>query len=599
MNIKKLSFFLPACFFINSQLLLAQESTKDSQADLVHAAINPSRTECASPCTVVLSAENTTAHGLDDHGIWSRLSYYWDFDTDESDNYGHLYRQTYRYVEGDTSHEKGHVPMVTKTFLCEIGTCVYNVGLRAQNAAGDFDDAFVAITVKSEQVQWNAENTICVSKTLDVKNDWSNFDKACPDGAKKQKYLPLPNEYDGKLVLLHRGDTYELKDLYLARAFDPAKNKKIKIPFSIYYLPIQMGQSNFKIASFGNANEQLPYIRGNLNLNVTSYKRRKKTVKQIKTSITDADVAKYGWSSNVYVENVRLASMTVPESFQHIGLHKVNLDAEKETLVSGGNLSLQGGVRCVRSRHLDCKNVPFSKGLYVSSSDFVGAQVFAEINHLVLNISGVTCSLVPYFGITDSRFRNVGEHNIRLQGWNRFVVMRSFFRGQHWARGKQKLTIRPCAHAEVDQGVWQTATNLPKGWNSDPEGKTRADIDLGIGKRNGAQYIHKSRYQVIHANVIGDNTVFGDAVGSTQYQTNALGGDDGLLEDIVISKNIFVNDKGSQANKNIDLSAFHSICVDNTYANSGVNGCFPSKLEENPGSYREPKPIAPPSAPGT
>ncbi len=102
-------------------LLLEGESV---EATVVNALITPSRTQCASPCTVVFSADKTTAQGLDAHGVWSQLSYYWDFDTDESDTYGSLYNQTYTYVEGDTSFEKGHVPMATKTFLCERGGCV-------------------------------------------------------------------------------------------------------------------------------------------------------------------------------------------------------------------------------------------------------------------------------------------------------------------------------------------------------------------------------------------------------------------------------------------------------------------------------------------
>jgi len=96
----------------------------------ITAEIKPSRTECASPCTIVFSAENTRADGLDENQTWSSLGYYWDFDTNENDTYGGLYQQNYTYVEGDTAYESGHVPLVSKTFLCNTGVCQYSIGLR-------------------------------------------------------------------------------------------------------------------------------------------------------------------------------------------------------------------------------------------------------------------------------------------------------------------------------------------------------------------------------------------------------------------------------------------------------------------------------------
>lgn len=143
---------------------------------IVNANIKASRTECASPCTVVFSAEDTTADGFTADDVWLSMSYYWDFDTDETDTYGSLYEQSYTYVSGDTAFEKGHVPMATKTFLCDTGTCTYRVGLRAQTINADYDDAYVTIYVESESTHWNAAKTICVSNTLTTSADWSTFD---------------------------------------------------------------------------------------------------------------------------------------------------------------------------------------------------------------------------------------------------------------------------------------------------------------------------------------------------------------------------------------------------------------------------------------
>ena len=49
---------------------------------LIQANIKASRTECASPCTVVFSAEDTQAEGLNEHQVFGQLlTFYWDFDT--------------------------------------------------------------------------------------------------------------------------------------------------------------------------------------------------------------------------------------------------------------------------------------------------------------------------------------------------------------------------------------------------------------------------------------------------------------------------------------------------------------------------------------
>jgi hypothetical protein len=543
-------------------------SPTPTPTDGINADINPSRTNCVSPCTVVFSADQTTAEGLDDHGIWSQLIYYWDFDTDESDTYGSLYDQTYTYVSGDTAYEIGG-PMATKTFLCETGTCTYNVGMRAQNAVGAFDDTSVTITVRSTSAEWSAANTVCVSNTLSTSADWTAYDKACPAGATKRNDFPAPDEYGDKLILLKRGDVFDS------------------------LLVTLMSESNFKISSFGDVADGKPQINERMSLGAPDYFGDANAPTGVSNFWTNSDVTSMGWPSNIYIEDLKLMGVTFPMSHNHVGLHDIDLD--RGDYQSGGFIGLSTGRQWCTDQptRLSCDNVPFAKGAYISKVDVVGGRD-AENNVMTLNVSAVGCDVTNFTGITDSRFRKAGEHNLRIMGWWRLNIMRSFFRGEHYSPGKQKLTIRPCVHGSVDQGAWQTHNGLPDGWRSDPEGRTRADLFLDNGTD---QYIHLSRYQVIQNNRLGDSTAFGDEPGSTQYQTNALGGDDGLLEDILITKNVFVNDVGVNASKNIDLSAYYSVCVsDNTYATSS-SGCAPSNLEDNPGSILDATPLAAPQAP--
>ncbi len=585
-------------------LLLEGQSNDDS---IVNAAITPSRTDCASPCTVVLSAEKTTAEGLDEHGIWSQLSYYWDFDTDESDTYGSLYKQTYTYVEGDTSFEKGHVPMVTKTFLCETGTCTYNVGMRAQNEEGDFNDAFVTITVKSESLEWSAANTICVSNTLDTATDWTGFDKECPAGATKQDRMPNGDQYNGKLVLMKRGDV-----------------------FSGRGLATYPDQSNFKIGVFGNKADGRPELDAPIALGVTNFVEG-----FIKPNfanylgINDAQVQQYGWPSNIYIEGLKVQEVAFPMSYEHVGLHDIDMDREDYTI--GGNISIAAGVGwCYGTGTLDhngqiregvdCSLVPFPKGGYISSVDIVGNNF--EDHGPGLNIGQTTCAMVNFLGMTDTRVRLAFEHNIRIAGWYRLNFMRSLIRGQHnqpTATPKNgKITLRSCNRSGGgwERGVWASAPDLPSTWKDDimnPDGSMRARKDSDSTDSLSIEHLHQSRYQVIAYNQIGDRDApLGKpgVPGSGAYSTsipNDVPVDHQLQSDLMIAHNIFEAESVIDIDNvvpwysDITLVSSYGTCVANQYAPTSGIWCTP-KLEwilpgAMPNFRREPVPIAPPLAP--
>lgn len=562
----------------------------------VQAHILPSRTECASPCTVVFSAERTTAIGLDDHGVWSQLSYYWDFDTDETDTYGHLYEQQYRYVEGDTASEKGHVPMATKTFLCEAGTCTYNVGMRAQNIAGDFDDDFVTITVESESTAWSALDTVCISNTLDLNSDWASFDKSCPQGAMKQNVMLDYDQYDGKLVLFKKGDV-----------FTHTNGSSSKLPIVIATLP---NQSNFKLGVFGDEDEQKPYLDGLITFGKTNFGGPRNAPSAANTSnLTDALVELYGWPENIYIEGLKAGGVDFPMSFEHIGVHDLDMDSSDSNATgAGGRIGVAAGsTQCHSSSTLSCSNVPFPKGGYISSVDIVGGGE----NGPGLNMGQTQCAMVNFLGITDTRLRRAYEHNLRIAGWYRTNIMRSFFRGEHLQpvnNGKNsKITLRSCNRSGGDweRGVWFTDPHRPLSWDRDvmeQDGtmRTRLDADATTSDPNEVgfgEHFHVSRYQVIAHNKLGEFSPNLPQPEGVIYATNlsrSFPEDIQGQQDIMLSHNTFERQEGG--NGGAIITSAWMTCV----ANNDPEACAPTFVSaEMPNYRREPTPTPVPAAPGS
>jgi len=494
--------------------LLEDEHEIVNTGDVV-ASIKPSRETCSSPCTVVFSAEDTTSAGLTANETWTQLSYYWDFDTDESDTYGALYPQSYTYVDGDTSYEVGHVPLVTKTFLCEVGTCVYNVGLRAQNRDGDYNDAFQTITVNSESATWTTANTVCVSNSLNINSDWSTFDDPCPIGAIKQNTLPLPDEFSNKLILLNRGD------VFTATAAD---NR----------VGILNGQSNFKVSDFGNSSDDPPEIYARVNLDASDYKLTDGVVTSIDLRVQHQDPS-FGETTNAYFENLRMGAFQFPYMFQHVGIHNIDMDYGSDTTLVAGRVSWPLGQLCIAfPTFYNCEDFPFPNGAYISSVNLVGSQPAYESG--AVNIVGISCVMTNYIGITDVSAKKAGEHNLRIMGWWRLNIMRSHFKGQHYQTVKQKLSPRPCVDNLLrDTDAYDQTNQRNVHWARDIEGRTRADIVTN----DGLYYLHKSKYSVTAHNVLGEaGPSQGMNPGGAQFQTHADDNAD-ILESIIVAHNTF------------------------------------------------------------
>lgn len=512
----------------------------------VRAHIKASRLSGVSPLTVVFSAEESTADGMNEHEIWRELIYHWDFDTDEEDPHGHLYDQTYTFVEGDTSHEIGG-PLVTKTFFCESGTSTYRVGVRAQNEHGEYDDAFVTVTVRAESEVWAPPQTICVSNTLDPAEDWTSFDKPCPDGAVKMNVMPDAEDYGGHLVLIRKGDAF------------------------VQNVATVLGESDFKIGTFGNEVDGKPVIEGSLTIGTPRYNGPSNAPTFATTLISDADLAGTTWPENITVEGIKLGNISLPMSYQHIGFHDINMDWEESEKAFGTISIASSNSYCTREPTLlDCRNVPFPKGCYLSKIKVVGSKE-AEVNHVALNVSAIGIGMVNYTGIVDCSFRKAGEHNIRIMGWWRLNIMRSAVLGQHYTNAKQKITTR--ASGTFLRGAWKNATDLPPHWERDPEGRTRADAFLDNGTD---QYIHVSRYLVVQGNQIGSDYL-GSTYPSTKFQTNAIAEDAYLVQDVLLTKNHFIDEPGYDT-YDISLVGYYTACIDNMFSGTDIS-CYPTTAD--------------------
>lgn len=561
----------------DSEIRAIRANSKPS-SKTVNAKAKPSRTECVSPCTVVFSADATTAQGLDEHGIWSQLIYHWDFDTDESDTYGSLYNQSYTHVEGDTSHEVGG-PMATKTFLCEVGTCVYNVGMRAQNAQGEFGDDFVEIIVEAESQRWGAGETVCVSNTLDVLADWALFDKGCPVGAVKMNGLLNAESYGDKLVLLRKGDSFRQN------------------------IVTQLGESNFKIGVFGNSSEVKPEVVGKLWIGAKVASGPSDAPDAGSHNIINRDLDSLGtWPENVTIEGIRIGAINLGMSYLHIGMHNLDMDWESSNITEFGRIQLaSSNSLCTDSSRLDCSRVPFPKGAYISQVKLVGSETDAGFIP-VLNIAGIGCSMINYTGIVDSSMRKVREHNIRLMGWYRLNIMRSALLGHHSSTGRQKITIRSCIEKDVftdldkfpDRPDWRERSDLPPNWRQDIEGRTRLDQWFNDSTDD---YVHISRYAVIQSNTVGETTLR-NKPGSTKIQTNVTSGNEEAQEDVLITKNHFINEIGNTSSTDISMPGFFGACIDNTYSDAGAN-CTPTTPAARFGRLINPPPLSPPLTPGS
>jgi len=391
--------------------------------------------------------------------------------------------------------------------------------------------------------------------------------------------LPLPDEFQNKLVLLKKGD------VFIPTAYGDR-------------FGILNGQSNFKLGFFGNNADSRPELKGHFYTSAPSYKTENGVLSDIDMRVQQQDPT-LGTTDNAYFEGLRIAAFEFPYMFNHVGLHDIDMDYEAENNLRGGRVSFPSGHICVVYADIyDCDDFPFPVGAYISKVNIVGSLA-AEANQVGVNIVGVGCLLTSNIAIVDSSIRKAGEHNIRLMGWYRLSIMRNHVKGQHYLQFKQKVTTRPCTSNDYRDGRWIVSNTQNVNFDLDIEGRTRADIVASEAN----QFIHHSRYQVTVGNIMGEDIPKrGSYPGGAQFQTNAAESRP-TVRNIILTKNIFYDepDKSSGITANVALNGYYNTCVDNQYSEASTSGCAPNTTSdpESVGILIDPEPVNGISPPGT
>ena len=320
--------FIMGCDGIGSRISSAGESL--ILAAPITANIKASRSSCVSPCTVIFSAEDTLADGLTEAEVFANLGYRFDFNDTGSGVFA---------TTGLTKTTQTGGPLATHTFKCETGQCTFNVGLRVQNTAGQYDDANVTVTVDSAAYRFSAANTICVSPGGNYGGDLP-----CPAGATQVTAVPDAGGFSGKRILLRRGESFS----------------KICIAYS---------ESDVLIEPFGNNGDPRPVLPAGSYIEIGVNGR----CGSRNVSTSQAISLGSEWVKNVTVTGLRAGTVKLGMSYVDIDIHDLDMDYESET--EGGIVSLSGNTgRCYNSSALDCAAVPYPKGAYLSDTVIIGSS---------------------------------------------------------------------------------------------------------------------------------------------------------------------------------------------------------------------------------
>ncbi len=387
----------------------------------VHAQLEASRTSCVSPCTVVFSAVETTDEGRTRTETFSALGYHFDFDDPGSGNFP---------TTGRPKNEQIGGPVAAHTFECESGQCSFRVGVRAQNLAGEHDDAFITIEVDAPTTHFDASETICVSTSGTFSGD-----VPCPAGATEMTSVPAPGQFSGRRVLLRRGESFG-------------------------NLCIDYAESNILVEPFGNEDDARPLVPGAINIGVDGACRRF----SFDTAYANARNAG-GWVSDVTVTGLRVGEVSYGAVYRNLGVHNLDMQFENSGDRSGTVRMTEATGYCYANASLDCDAVPFPQGAYVSEVALVGT----EGREPGINIAAFDCPMINWVAVLSSTARNAIEHNLRTQGGSRVFVGHSIFSGDHSASGKQKLTLRGSGITPVDLATQRRGVTSCV--NSDPGGE--------------------------------------------------------------------------------------------------------------------------------
>jgi len=498
----------------------------------VDARITASRTSCVSPCPVMVSAEGTDSSETSEP--WHELGYHFDFGDPDSGEWETTGLAKANQVGG---------PMAMHTFECSAGQCVYVIGMRAQDASGAFDDAYVEVVVDAPEHRYEAADTLCVSPSSTFFE--GGDDVPCPEGAVTTTEVPGLGDFTGRRILLRRGESFDR-------------------------LCVGFGESEVLIEPFGRDADGVPEVAG------VEVGRAGECGDNLPT--TD-EARGYGdvWASDVTVSGLRTPDVSLGMSYSNVAVVGNDLDFRNDG--RGGEIILgQNGRICVTQGDLDCSAVPYPYGAYVVENTVIGSATEPP----PINIRAFDCPMLNWVGLAGNIVEQAVEHNYRSQGHWRGLWMHNDFRGGHLRSGKQKLTIRGSGILDYE----------PVGFRGDNPECTSTETG------------NKSRYGLIADNIMGnENSTSEDGFKSGAHPQN-VGSVEGL-EDIIFERNTFIEIPG-QLTTDITLAGRNLTCrADNVWSSPDnanrhcKTGDHPQLPPEFQGPYREAQvPPTAPNAPG-
>jgi hypothetical protein len=468
--------------------------TPATAAASVEAQITASRTSCVSPCPVIVTAEGTRSSATDNP--WHELGYHFDFHDPDSGTWDTTGLSKANQVGG---------PMAMHVFECDEGQCVYVIGVRAQDAEGDFDDAWVEVVVDAPAFRYEPADTVCVSTSSTFFGDGD--DEPCPDGATTVTSIPELGDFSGRRILLRRGESFG----------------RICVGF---------GEERVLIEPFGRSDEARPEVEG---VELGRAGACGDNLPNNEQAISYGD----HWASDLTVRRLRTPNVYMGMAYENVSVVENDMDYTAEAF--GGEILLtENGRICTTQQDLDCDVVPYPYGAYVVDNQVRGSRT----NPPPFNISAFNCPMLHWVGVAGNVVERAVGHSYRSQGHWRGVWMHNEFRGSHSTSGKQKLTIRGTGILDYE----------PVGFRGDHPACTSAE-DGNV-----------SRYGLIADNIIGspDSTPDDGFKGGAHPQNrDSVEG----LEDIIFERNEFIDVPG-QVTTDLMLAGRNLTCrSDNVFSN--------------------------------
>lgn len=161
--------------------------TTGTSGTTITAKLTPTRTTGVAPLAVLFDATDTVST-VSTTDTFRQVKYSFDFGDERGQTWA---------TSGLPKNTETSGPVAAHVFEVP-GT--YTVKLRATDTNGSTSDVAVTITVLDPAAAYASTKTVCVSNVGDY--------AGCPAGATQQKTLPTGTGWNGKRVLLKRGETF-------------------------------------------------------------------------------------------------------------------------------------------------------------------------------------------------------------------------------------------------------------------------------------------------------------------------------------------------------------------------------------------------------